>query len=186
MDLASPSPPPPPGSETHGIIVTGLQDIGQQPGLPPERHVFGIDEAPVFYLFGRTGRIAVSILRSGTDVYRPLAGTGSTAAPEPRRMAGYYLSAPLAPGTQGVAILEDPRGGLYPNIEILSVTPQLRLALNGQVADLAPPPYLWQGVVFGSVAQAARTKAASRSTVTPLARSSPVIPASTWTCRKRA
>ena len=99
VDLASPSPPPPPGSETHGIIVTGLQDIGQQPGLPPERHVFGIDEAPVFYLFGRTGRIAVSILRSGTDVYRPLAGTGSTAAPEPRRMAGYYLSAPLAPGT---------------------------------------------------------------------------------------
>lgn len=90
---------PPPGSETHGIIVTGLQDIGRRPGLPPERHVFGIDEAPVFYLFGRTGRIAVSILRSGTEVHRPLAGARRTAVPEPRRMAGYYLSAPLAPGT---------------------------------------------------------------------------------------
>jgi hypothetical protein len=81
---------------------------------------------------------------------------GARVAPKDWRESSAWFAAPLAPGAQGVAVLEDPGGGLYPNIEIIAAVPQLRIAANGHVTDLSPAPYVWQGVVFGPIAQTAR------------------------------
>ncbi|HXY69749.1 MAG TPA: hypothetical protein VEH62_09890 [Gemmatimonadales bacterium] len=98
-DLGPPPPLPPPGSQTRGLIVTGLADVGPQQGLPPARSVFGVDGAPVFYLFGQTGRIALSVLRSGAAVPQPVFGARQVVL-QPHVAGGrYLLSAPLAPGT---------------------------------------------------------------------------------------
>jgi hypothetical protein len=93
---------PPPGTQTRSLIVTDFQDVGRGPGLPPVRRVFGVDEAPVFYLTGLRGGLRLFDLRTGDEV--PFA-----VFPGPRRLQphtyGYYLSAPLPPGEYCV---EDP------------------------------------------------------------------------------
>ena len=105
-DLAAPPPLPPTGAATNGLIVTGLQDVGRRPGLPPERHVFGVDEAPVFFALGGTGWISVTEISSGVRVFRPVFGRRSgvwrrlpVIGVPGQAMAGYYLSASLTPGT---------------------------------------------------------------------------------------
>lgn len=58
---------------------------------------------------------------------------------------------PLCPGTERTVEFQEINTSLHSRIQIVSVKPCLRIALNGQRADLDPQPFLWEDTVVGPI-----------------------------------